>query len=90
VVSDKLAGISTFMIAAEAGSFSAAGEQLHLTRAAVSNAVARLEKRLGVRLFQRTTRSFALTEDGQLFYEHCSRALAEIDSVVASFSSRRD
>lgn len=89
-MSDKLAGIPTFMIAAEAGSFSAAGEQLHLTRAAVSNAVARLEKRLGVRLFLRTTRSFALTEDGLLFKEHCTRAMAEIESVVASFDSRRD
>lgn len=89
-MSDKLAGISTFMIVAEAGGFSAGGERLNLTRAAVSNAVARLEKRLGVRLFQRTTRSFASTEDGQLFYEHCNRALAEIESVIALFDLRRD
>ena len=49
-----------------------------LSRSAVGKTVARLERRLGARLFHRTTRSQSLTEEGQAFYERCLRALAEI------------
>ncbi|MBP6863472.1 MAG: LysR family transcriptional regulator [Neisseriaceae bacterium] len=56
---ERLKGIS-----ADAGSFTAAAEQLHLTNSAVSKQVARLEARLGTRLFERTTRSLSLTDAG--------------------------
>lgn len=75
---DRLAGIVAFVHAADAGSFAQAAERLGQTRSAVAKAIARLEHRLGVRLFHRTTRRLALTEDGQGFHEHCRRALDAI------------
>jgi len=70
--------IAVFVEAAEAGGFSSAAARLHLTRSAVGKAVARLEARLGVRLFHRTTRQQSLTDDGEAFFDHCRRGLAEI------------
>ncbi|PKA41393.1 LysR family transcriptional regulator [Rhizobium sullae] len=75
---EQLKGISVFVEVAEAGGFSVAAERLHLTRSAVGKTIARLEQRLGVRLFHRTTRAQSLTEEGQFFYEHCLRAIEEI------------
>ena len=74
-MSDALNGISVFVTAAETGSFSTAAIKLHLSRSAVGKTIARLETRLGVRLFHRTTRAQSLTEDGQAYFEHCLRAL---------------
>lgn len=51
---------------------------------AVGKSIARLEQRLGVRLFHRTTRTQSLTEDGQAYYERCIRALAELDASAHS------
>ncbi|WP_342753529.1 LysR family transcriptional regulator [Pantoea sp. MBD-2R] len=53
--SERLKGIDVFVCVADTGSFTGAGERLHLTTSAVSKAIARLEKRLQVRLFDRTT-----------------------------------
>jgi DNA-binding transcriptional LysR family regulator len=78
---DRLAGISAFVAAVEAGSFAQAAERLRLTRSAVGKSIARLEARLGTRLFVRTTRSQSLTDDGQVFYERCARALEELDTA---------
>lgn len=75
---DRLNGIEVFVQVVEAGSFALAAERLQLTRSAVAKTIARLEARLDVRLFHRTTRTQSLTEDGQAYYEHCQRALAEI------------
>lgn len=86
---EKLNGIDVFVQAVEAGSFSMAAERLHLTRSAVAKIIARLEQRLGARLFHRTTRSQSLTEDGQAYYEHCLRALAELDAGEAALDSGR-
>lgn len=77
-MSDRLSGVAVFVEAVEAGSFAAAASRLHLSRSAVGKAVAKLETRLGTRLFHRTTRTQSLTEDGQAFYESCLKALAEI------------
>ena len=57
--------LDAFIAAADEGSFSAAARRLGLTPAAVSKSVAQFEARLGVRLFQRSTRSLALTTDGE-------------------------
>jgi DNA-binding transcriptional LysR family regulator len=78
---DRLTGISTFVAAVEAGSFAQAAARLRLTRSAVGKSIARLEARLGIRLFVRTTRNQSLTEDGQIFYERCVRALEELDAA---------
>jgi DNA-binding transcriptional LysR family regulator len=89
-MSDRLQGIDAFVQAVEAGSFARAAERLGLTRSAVGKTIARLEHRLGVRLFHRTTRQQSLTEDGQAYYEHCLRALAELESAEASLESGRN
>ncbi|MGH6860861.1 MAG: LysR family transcriptional regulator [Phyllobacterium sp.] len=86
---DRLAGIQEFVAVVDAGGFSAAAEKLHLSRSAVGKTIARLEERLGVRLCQRTTRSFALTGDGHTFYEHCLRILAAMDTAQTAVSSGR-
>ncbi len=88
-MSERLQGIATFVATVEAASFSAAGERLQLSRSAVGKSIARLEARLGVRLFHRTTRSQSLTDDGQLYYERCRRALAELDEASASLEAGR-
>ena len=64
-----------FCAVVERGSYSAAARQLGLTPAAVSRAVARRERALEVRLFERTTRDMTPTESGLLYYERCRRAL---------------
>lgn len=86
-MANTLNGIDLFATVVEAGSFAQAAERLHLTRSAVGKGVARLELRLGVQLFHRTTRSQSLTEEGALFYRHCLRALEEVrlgEAVLAS------
>ena len=77
-MTDTLKDIPVFVAAVEAGSFAQAAIRLHLSRSAVGKSIARLEERLGVRLFQRTTRSQSLTDNGALFYERCLLALEEI------------
>jgi DNA-binding transcriptional LysR family regulator len=62
---------------------------MSLSRSAVGKSIARLEQRLGARLFHRTTRNQTLTEDGQAFYERCVRALAEIEAAEATLDSGR-
>ncbi|NQD35933.1 LysR family transcriptional regulator [Permianibacter sp. IMCC34836] len=84
---ERLKGIASFVQAVEAGSFAVAAERLHQTRSAVGKSIARLELRLGVRLFHRTTRSQSLTESGQLFYERCKRLLAELEAAEAELDA---
>lgn len=86
-MSDRLNGIGAFVEAADAGSFALAAERMHLSRSAVGKAIARLEQRLGIKLFHRTTRSQSLTEDGQAYYERCVRALAELEAGSAVLNS---
>ncbi|RKH40378.1 LysR family transcriptional regulator [Corallococcus llansteffanensis] len=86
-MSDPLHGVSVFVEAVDAGGFSAAAAKLHLSRSAVGKTVARLEERLGVRLFHRTTRTQSLTNDGQVFYERCLRALEELRAGEAQLES---
>ncbi|RKH59600.1 LysR family transcriptional regulator [Corallococcus llansteffanensis] len=74
----SLDGLGVLGAVVEAGSFVRAGEALGLTQSAVSRAVARLEERIGVRLFRRTARSISLTDEGRLFYESVAPHLAAI------------
>ncbi|PZP61481.1 MAG: LysR family transcriptional regulator [Delftia acidovorans] len=76
---DKLRLITTFMNVAEAENFSRAAQSLHLSPQAVSQQISQLESWLGVRLFNRSTRRMALTEDGCWFYERCRTGLQAID-----------
>jgi DNA-binding transcriptional LysR family regulator len=86
---DRLGGIAAFVQAVEAGSFAQAADRMQLTRSAVGKSIARLEQRLGVRLFQRTTRTQRLTADGEAYYERCVRALAELEAADAALESGR-
>lgn len=88
-MADRFDGIEVFVQAAQAGSFVVAAERLKLSRSAVGKVIARLEQRLGVRLFQRTTRRQSLTEDGQAFYERCVRALGELEAAEAALDGGR-
>jgi len=74
----QLGSIELFCLAAETGSFTRAASLAGVTPAAVSRSVARLEERLGVRLFVRTTRQMRMTEGGQNYYEQCRQALAQL------------
>ena len=86
---DRLSGVSAFVAAVEAGGFAAAAARLNLSRSAVGKAIARLETRLGARLFHRSTRSQSLTDDGLAFYERCLKALEEIRLGEAALESGR-
>ncbi len=81
--------IPAFVTVVETGGFSAAARRMNVSRSAVGKAVARLEQRLGVRLFHRTTRRHSLTEDGQAFHDHCRRALDELRAGAALLNSGR-
>jgi len=86
-MSERLKGIEAFVTAVEAGNFALAAQRLQLTRSAVAKTIARLETRLGTRLFHRSTRSQSLTDDGQAYYERCRRALAELDAADAAIDA---
>jgi DNA-binding transcriptional LysR family regulator len=73
-----LGSIELFCFAAELGSFTAAAAAASVTPAAVSRSIARLEERLGVRLFVRTTRQIRLTDGGQRYFEQCRQALSQL------------
>lgn len=73
-----LGSIELFCLAAEAESFTAAANSASVTPAAVSRSVARLEKRLGIRLFVRTTRQIRLTDEGLRYFEQCRQALNQL------------
>ncbi|MGF6571961.1 transcriptional regulator, LysR family [Paraburkholderia fungorum] len=71
-----LGSIELFCLAAELESFTVAANAASVTPAAVSRSVARLEERLGVRLFVRTTRQIRLTDAGRRYFEQCRQALS--------------
>ncbi|MET0534310.1 MAG: LysR family transcriptional regulator [Steroidobacter sp.] len=83
-----LDGLGVLSAVVKAGSFVRAGESLGLTQSAVSRAVARIEDRVGVRLFRRTARSISLTDEGRRFYESVEPHLAAVeDAMVAASGS---
>ncbi|WAS92799.1 LysR family transcriptional regulator [Nannocystis punicea] len=84
---ESLAAVECFVHSAEAGSFSAAARKLGVTPAAVSKSVAKLEERLGVRLFQRTTRSLKLTEPGEQFLREAASGLHTLQAAMAGLAS---
>jgi DNA-binding transcriptional LysR family regulator len=81
---DELDGLATFIAVAEAKGFRAAGERLGVSHSAVSQALRRLEERIGVPLVQRTTRSVHLTEAGERLYASVRPAMDEVRAGVAA------
>lgn len=80
---NRFGDIETFLAVANGGSLAAAAKVLRLTPSAVSRSIARLEQRLGVTLMRRTTRSLALTAEGEAYRDRMSVLLADIATVEA-------
>jgi DNA-binding transcriptional LysR family regulator len=78
---NEITGLPVFVQVAEMQSFVAAGRILGISASAVGKSIASLEKRLGVRLFHRSTRSMRLTQEGLIFFDRCRRILNEIKSA---------
>ena len=76
---DHLADVEVFLIVAEKLSISAAAIYLSTTPSVISRTITRLEKKLGIQFFRRTTRHLSLTEAGQLYYEKMQHAFQLID-----------
>jgi DNA-binding transcriptional LysR family regulator len=81
---DKLQAMRTFVRVVEAGSFTAVAHESDATQSAVSKQVAALERELGAMLLTRTTRSLALTEEGERYFEQARRLVAEIAEAEGS------
>jgi DNA-binding transcriptional LysR family regulator len=87
-VIDNLPNLRTFARVVAAGSLSAASREMDLSLAVVSKRLAQLEKELGVRLLQRTTRKQVLTEEGELFYAEVIQVLAALNQAESAVSGR--
>ncbi|MES2740439.1 MAG: LysR family transcriptional regulator [Pseudomonadota bacterium] len=79
-----LTGLRVFCEIVDAGSFTAAAERMRMAPPMVSKHVARLERQLGARLLNRTSRRMSLTEAGTLFHQQTRQALDALDAGVAS------
>jgi DNA-binding transcriptional LysR family regulator len=84
---ESLSGLAVFVQTAKTQSFVAAGRALGISASAVSKSISRLEARLGVRLFQRSTRSVRLTTEGNVFLERCQRILVELEAAEQDMSA---
>lgn len=71
------------------GSFTAAAQELGMTKAMVSRRIAELERRLGVRLLYRSTRQLTLTEEGEQYYQRCSKAVDALTEAELMLSARQ-
>lgn len=85
-VSDR----NVFIATVDEGSLTKAAQRLGLSLAVCSKRLATLEKRLGVRLLNRTTRQQHLTDEGSLYYQHCLRIQEDIDAVESSLAGMRE
>ncbi|MBJ3776796.1 LysR family transcriptional regulator [Acuticoccus mangrovi] len=87
---DRITLMMTFVTAAEHLSFAEAATHLNVMPSTISRQISRLEDRLGVRLFTRTTRRVALTEAGEAYYREALAVLAriaEVDDIISNFHS---
>lgn len=87
---DGLVGLDAVLAISRTGSFRAAALELQMSTTALSNAIGRLERQLGVRLFNRTTRSVSLTDAGRDFVGRVGPALREIQDAMAAARSQQE
>jgi len=87
---DTLDGMAVFLAVAEARNFRVAGERLGVSASAISQALRKLEERLGVPLVHRTTRSVSLSEAGERLYGSARPALQEVESALAAVGELGD
>jgi hypothetical protein len=86
---DNLSTLKIFARAAQTLGFTEAGNQLGLSSSAIGKTVARLEQRLGVRLFHRSTRGIQLTDEGQQVLNACQRKFNELETMEAELAQSR-
>jgi DNA-binding transcriptional LysR family regulator len=84
-----LNGMSMLAAIVQCGSFAGAGKTLNMSQSGVSRSIARLEARLGIRLFERTTRSVSMTDEGRRLYEQVGPLLTGLEDAVASVMEGR-
>jgi len=87
---DRLALLQTWVRIVEAGSLSAAAQQLGTTQPTVSRRLQLLERQLGLRLLQRSTHAMKVTEDGQRCYEHAKALLERWDAIESDLRGVQD
>lgn len=87
---EEMADLTAFLVVAEERSFTRAAAKLGMTQSALSQIMRRLEKRLGLRLLTRTTRSVAPTEAGERLLQTLAPALASLDASLAALGELRD
>lgn len=86
---DKLRALQTFVQIVESGSLSAAAEHLDTSPTSVVRSLSALEKALGVRLLNRTTRRMALTDEGREYFARCQRVLGDLEEAESALLARR-
>lgn len=86
---DRFDAMRVFTRVVERRSFTQAAEDLTLPRSTVTDAVKGLEKRLGVRLLQRTTRHVSPTLDGEAYYQRCLSILADMEDAEGSLAGAK-
>src|SRR6202034_2126507 len=84
---DRFSELNAFIAVVEAGGFSAAARRRGEGQPGISKAIAALEKRLGVALFNRSTRSVTLTDQGQRYYDRAKPLVAELDDADGEVTS---
>lgn len=89
VSKDSLSGLIAFVRAAELQSFTLAGRRLGISSSAIGKSVSRLEERLGVRLFHRSTRQISLTSEGLDFFAHCRTLLQQLQDAEAALANSK-
>ncbi|AUT44812.1 LysR family transcriptional regulator [Achromobacter sp. AONIH1] len=82
---DRFQAMQVFVRVVDANSFTRAADSLSLPRTTVTTIIQNLERLLGVRLLNRTTRRIGLTPDGAGYYQHCVRILADVEETEACF-----
>lgn len=82
---DRFEAMRVFVRIVELSSFTKAADDLQLPRASVTHTIQQLEKRLGVRLLQRTTRQVSATADGAAYFQRCQRLLADLEEAESAF-----
>src|ERR1700710_2346350 len=86
---DRFEEMRIFIRIMERRSFTLAAEDLQIPRATVTNAIKRLETRLGVRLLERTTRQVSPTLDGDAHYQRCLSLIANLEDAEGAFGGAK-
>ena len=86
---DKLRAMTTFVRIVETGSLTAAAERLGTSPTSVVRSLSALERALGVRLLNRTTRRMALTDEGRDYFQRCRRLLSEVEDAESALLARQ-